>query len=228
MNRETYERLESHMRSQMNDSAHDTEHVYRVLYAALDIAAHEDGVDYGVLIAACLLHDIGRQEQYETGVCHAAAGAEKAHRFLTEQGFGQAFAKQVAACIRTHRYRGGSRPESLEAKILYDADKLDVTGAIGIARTLLYQGQVGEPLYSLASDGRVSDGAGDKEPSFFEEYKGKLEKIYAQFYTKRGAEAAAGRRKAAEAFYGSLLEEVRPVYETGSKRLNRALDSAAR
>ncbi|MBR2145622.1 MAG: HD domain-containing protein [Akkermansia sp.] len=46
----------------MTDSAHDREHVYRVLYAALNLARGEENVNYDVLIAACLLHDVGRRE----------------------------------------------------------------------------------------------------------------------------------------------------------------------
>lgn len=53
MNRETYEKLENYMLECMNDSAHDKEHIYRVLYSALDIASCEEDVDYDVLISAC-------------------------------------------------------------------------------------------------------------------------------------------------------------------------------
>lgn len=48
----------------------------------------------------------------------------------------------------THRFRKNRPPESPEAKILFDADKLDVTGAMGVARTLVYQGTMAQPLYS--------------------------------------------------------------------------------
>ena len=79
MDRQTYSLVESYMLSCMTDSAHDKEHIYRVLYTALDIAKHETNVDYDILICACLLHDIGRNEQFENpSVCHAEAGSEKA------------------------------------------------------------------------------------------------------------------------------------------------------
>lgn len=58
-------------------------------------------------------------------------------------------------------------PQSLEAKTLFDADKLDVARAIGIARTLLYKGIVSEPLYSVLPNGLVSTGESDAMPSFF-------------------------------------------------------------
>lgn len=60
-----YEKTEAYMLSCMNDSAHDKEHVYRVLYYALEIAKQEPDVDYEILITSCLLHDIGRKEQFE-------------------------------------------------------------------------------------------------------------------------------------------------------------------
>lgn len=88
MTNETYKILENYMLSCMDDSAHDKEHIYRVLYNALAIAQTEDNVDYDVLIGSCLLHDIGRKEQFENpALCHALVGSEKAYQFLIENGF---------------------------------------------------------------------------------------------------------------------------------------------
>ena len=126
----------------------------------------------------------------------------------------------------THRFRKSAEPQSLEAKILFDADKLDVAGAMGIARTLLYKGMVAEPLYNLGCNGMVSDGEKDSRPSFFQEYKYKLEKMYFHFYTERGAEMAKLRQQAAISFYESLLSEVTETYKGGRERLNRILGQA--
>ena len=69
------------------------------------------------MIAACLLHDIGRKEQFEDpSLCHAQVGAEKARTFLLKNGFGSEFADRVAACVRKHRYRSASPPEKMEEK----------------------------------------------------------------------------------------------------------------
>lgn len=224
MDREQYSLLENYMLSCMEDSAHDREHVYRVLYNALEIAGNEDNVDYDVLIGACLLHDIGRKEQFENPtLCHAAVGAGKAYRFLMEQGFGQDYAQRVRHCIETHRYRKNNPPQSLEAKILFDADKLDVTGAVGIARTLLYKGIVSEPLYSMLEDGTVSNGDGDASPSFFQEYKYKLENIYDNFHTAKAAAMAEERRSTAAEFYRGLYREVSTPYQNGKGVLDRIL-----
>ena len=148
MKKETYKMIEGYMLSCMTDSAHDPEHIYRVLYSALQIAKTEENVDHDVLIVACLLHDIGRKEQFEDpALCHAEVGAKKAYQYLLNNGFSDDFAQKVRHCIITHRFRKSRQPETLEAKILFDADKLDVTGAMGIARTLMYKADMQEPIY---------------------------------------------------------------------------------
>ena len=221
MNKKTYKKLENYMLDCMKDSAHDKEHVYRVLYSALDIAEHEKDVDYDILISACLLHDIAREEQNKNPeLCHAQVGAEKAYKFLVENNFQTDFAEKVKHCISSHRFRKNNEPESLEAKILFDADKIDAAGTLGIARTLVYQGAMCEPLYSVMSDGKVSDGNDDETPSFFQEYKYKLEKIYSRFYTERGKEIAEERRKTAISFYENMLREVSSTYEKGIEKLS--------
>ena len=221
MTKEQYQLLEDYMLSCMEDSAHDKEHIYRVLYNALQIAREETDVDYDVLIAACLLHDVGRKEQFaDPSLCHAMVGAEKATCFLRSRGFDEDFAEKVAHCIRVHRFRKAMPPQTLEAKILFDADKLDVTGAIGIARSLMYKAEVAEPLYTKREDGTICDGSGDMAaPSFFREYKFKLEKLYDKFYTARGAELAAQRRQIAADFYESLYREVNLGYTAGQQIL---------
>ena len=115
------------------------------------------------------MHDIGRKEQFEDpSLCHAQVGAEKARTFLLKNGFGSEFADRAAACIRKHRYRSASPPEKMEEKILFDSDKLEAAGLMGIARSLLYEGKAGTPIYSLGSDFEVLDGAGNEPPSFLE------------------------------------------------------------
>lgn len=226
MTAEMFGKIEGYMCSCMGDSAHDKEHIYRVLYNALEIARGEEAVDYDVLIAACLLHDIGRQEQFrDPSLCHAQVGAEKARKFLTEQGFSAEFGEKVYHCIQTHRFRKANQPQTIEAKILFDADKLDVTGAIGIARSLMYKADVAEPLYTKRPDGSISDGTEDESPSFFREYKFKLEKLYDRFYTEKGKALASGRQEIAKAFYESLYREVNEGYTEGSRLLSGLINT---
>lgn len=225
MKQSTYTLLENYMLSCMEDSAHDAEHIYRVLYNALDIARTEKGVNLDILITACLLHDIGRKEEFQNpGISHAEIGADKAYAFLLSHGFDKNFAEKVSTCIRLHSYRKSTPPDSIEAKILFDADKIDVTGALGTARTLQYAGAASEPLYSLSDDGQVSDGTNDSKPSFFHEYKYKLEKIYNRFYTKRGREIAVQRQDAAIEFYNHMLQEVNETYRNGAENLSKVIE----
>ena len=225
MKREEYNLIENYMLECMRDSAHDKAHICRVLNVALEIAEGEENVNYDVLIAACLLHDISRAEQYENpAVDHAKAGAQKAYTFLKENGFDEEFSRSVFHCIRTHRFRGNDAPETIEAKILFDADKIDATGTLGIARTLQYKAGFSEPLYSFDENGNVSDGTDDKQPSFFQEYKFKLERVYDRIITKSGKRIANERRKSAVSFYESMLSEVKSSYEKGKQILDKVIE----
>ncbi|MDO5843607.1 MAG: HD domain-containing protein [Methanocorpusculum sp.] len=226
MDADSFGTVEKYMLECMaEDTAHGKDHIYHVLYGALLIAEDFEEVDYDCLIVSCLLHDIGREEQLRNPkLCHAEVGAQKAERFLLSCGYSDSFAAKVSDCIKTHRFRKGQTPKTIEAKILFDADKLDVTGAIGIARTLAYKGLHGTSLYEIDSDGSVSGGENDSSDTFFHEYKFKLEGMYDRFYTKRGSELAAERRKAAEDFYEAVLNEVRNVTLCSRHLLNGKIE----
>ncbi|MCL2486231.1 MAG: HD domain-containing protein [Oscillospiraceae bacterium] len=225
MDRETYKVHEEYMLLQMNDSSHDRQHIYRVLYLALDIARCENNVDMDVLIASCLLHDIGRQRQFESpALCHASEGGAMAYDYLMRRGWSSEKANHVKKCVESHRYRTDNLPESIEAKILFDADKIDATGAMGIARTILYTGQMNTPLYLTDENGRVTDGADETAGlSFLHEYNFKLKNLYDRFFTRRGNEIASQRRAAAVNFYSNMLDEVKSTHEQGIKYLDAVL-----
>ena len=224
MTRNTYELFENYMLSCMKDSAHDKEHIYRVLYLALEIAQTEPDADMDVLICACLLHDIGRQAQFaDPKINHAQAGAGMAYRFLLEHQFPEAYAQQVHDCILSPRFRKSTPPESIEAKILFDADKIDVCGAAGIARTLLYQGHTKEPLYSLLPDGTVSDGTHDTAPSFFREYKYKLEHIYDTSIQQKALRSQSRGSRRQRTFTSLSTAKSAPTIKTAKKGCRLAL-----
>lgn len=215
-----YDKIEAYMLECMRDSAHDREHIYRVLYTALDIAESEPSADLEILTAACLLHDIGRPEQLaDPKLCHAEVGCKKAYNFLIGIGWAEERAAHVRDCVFTHRFRSDAPPQSIEAMILFDADKIDVSGAVGMARSLMYKGSVGEPLYTLNPDRSINDGSDTDEPSLFREYHFKLKKIYGKFFTERGREIAISRKKAADDFYNALLSEVKGLEKRGRERL---------
>lgn len=224
MKKDMYLQIEKYMLSLMNDSAHDNQHIYRVLFYALDIAKEFDA-DMDVLIAASLLHDIGRGAQYSNPECdHAIVGAHMAYDFLRGLGWPENKASHVKACISTHRYRNSEQAESMEAKILFDADKLDATGAMGIARTLVYNGIISQPLYYTDESGKVLNGLNDEIPSFFHEYHWKLKNIYDEFYTERARSFAEARRKASIEFYENIYKEVCTAHQNGLVLLNGKLE----
>ncbi len=224
MNKEMYSEIEKYMHSCMNDGAHDSQHIYRVLYFALDLAS-EFVVDMDVLIASSLLHDIGRDSQFKNPECdHAIVGANMAYNYLLKIGWEKGKATHVRSCIETHRFRNNHPPESIEAKILFDADKLDVSGAIGIARTLAYTGIVSNPLYSVDEDGIVLNGELDDKPSFFKEYNWKLKYIYDTFFTNKARKIAQWRQKASIDFYESMHNEVFAIHKKGISLLKEALE----
>ena len=224
MKKEMFSKIESYMLSLMKDGAHDSHHIYRVLYYALDIAK-EYTVDKNVLIAACLLHDIGREAQYKNPESdHAVVGADMAYDYLCNNEWSEDKALHVKACISTHRYRNDSPPGSIEAKILFDADKLDVTGTIGIARTLAYNGIIAQPLYFVDEEGEVLDGKMDSEPTFFHEFNWKLKAVYDKFFTNRAKTIAEERRKASIEFYESMYKEVASTHKNGMRLLNSLIE----
>jgi uncharacterized protein len=223
MEKEVFAKIEQYMLECMKDGAHDEQHIYRVLYFSLDIAENNI-VDNEVLIASALLHDIGREAQFkDKNLDHAIIGSEMAYKFIIDLGWDTEKANHIKNCIRTHRYRKNCEPDTMEAKILFDADKLDATGTMGIARTLAYKGIVAEPLYVIDENGKILNGINDTEPSFFREYNFKLKKLYDGFYTERAKEIGKERQRIAKLFYESMLKEVSETYEIGRKKLENEL-----
>lgn len=217
MQKEVFEKIESYMKQNCGESVHDEEHIYRVLYNALDIAKHEATVDFDVLITACLLHDIGRPAQLkDSSIDHAEYGSKMAFDWLINNNFENDFSSKVAECILCHRYRGNNIPKTIEAKILYDADKIDAAGLIGIARTLEYKGVINEPIYTTKYN-IVQNGIDKTKQSFFTEYVHKLSKVYDKMTTARGKEIALKRKSEAEYFYNHLYGYLNDLYISGNK-----------
>jgi uncharacterized protein len=218
-----YRKIEKYMHVCMNDGAHDSLHVYRVLYNCLIIADHYT-VDMDVLIASALLHDIGRDAQFkDKRVDHAVYGSEMAYTFVLKMGWDPEKANHVKYCISAHRYRTNELPRTMEAKILFDSDKLEASGTLGIARTLAYKGIVSEPLYSISETGRVLNGEEDTNESFFQEYCFKLRNVYGKFYTKEARAMAQKRRRSSREFYNCILSEATEVHEQGMMFLHKAI-----
>jgi uncharacterized protein len=216
MNKLMFVTIENYMHVCMKDSAHDPEHIFRVLYLSLNIASKiTEEINFDILIASCLLHDIGREEQYKNpNICHAEIGGIMAKEFLLKYGWSEKDSDHVKNCISTHRFRGNNIPETLEAKILFDSDKLDAVGCLGISRTLMYKGIVGDNLYGI-KDNKICLGENKNEKeTFLKEYNFKLKNLYDNFYTKEAAEMAKKQKECAQLFYINLVDQIKEIYNS--------------
>lgn len=133
------------------DAAHDFDHIERVMALADTIQAREGG-DLPTIWAAVAFHDIGQERERRHGGDHAQIGAELAAELLTNTQFPRQAIPAVQQAIRDHRLTGRRVPQSLEGRILYDADKLDALGAIGIGRLYCITGRYNQKVYSPVPD----------------------------------------------------------------------------
>jgi len=194
------------------DAAHDFDHVLRVLRLAERIGAAE-GADMEVLRAAALLHDVARAAEHAGGPCHAQAGAERVRGIL--RGHDPARVEAVARAVASHRFRSGEPPQSLEARILFDADKLDAMGAIGIARAYALAGAMGQRLWAEVPAGYLArrrdtaraDFAAD-EHTPVHEYAFKLAHLKDALFTPTARRLAEGRHAFMAEFFRRLDCEV--------------------
>lgn len=125
------------------DQAHDLEHALRVRAWGKQIGIQE-GADLLIVELAAILHDIGRSGTLSK--THAESGAALAGGILHKCGYPEDTIDAVKAAVLSHS-REGYEPETLEAKILYDADKLDFVGPMGIARLFVWLGKEGKPFF---------------------------------------------------------------------------------
>lgn len=193
-----------------DDPVHGFDHVLRVMRSAEEIG-EELGADLEVLRAAALLHDAAGADPRENRAEHESASAEFAQKILGEEGWPEERVQAVTECIVSHRYRGKQNPESLEAKILFDSDKLDVIGAFGVARTLGYAMQAGQPMFAEPSDQFMETGQTiPGEPhSAYHEYLFKLRNVKDRLHTDPARRLAAEREQVLVSFFEQLAAEAR-------------------
>jgi uncharacterized protein len=182
-----------------NDSAHDFDHVLRVL-ANADHIGRIEGADMAVLQTATLLHDIARANQKQTGQDHGTEGSWRARIILTETGQSVEFVEAVCHAIATHRFRVNNPPQTLEAQILYDADKLDSIGAIGVARVFAYSGHVNRPLWA-EDDCNVH--------TALQEFRVKLVKVKDSLFTETARQMAQERHLFMTEFFEQMAREIK-------------------
>jgi uncharacterized protein len=195
-----------------HDSVHGFDHVLRVL-RLVELIAPQLGADKEILYAAALLHDSADAAPIEgqDRSSHELTSADFARQVLLEEGWAEERIEAVQHCILSHRFRSSESPQTLEAKILFDADKLDVVGAFGVARTLGYAQQAGQPVFTEPSARFLE--RGELEPgelhSAYHEYLFKLRHIIDRLYTDPARRIAAKRFDVLERFFKQLADEAR-------------------
>jgi len=187
--------------------SHAWDHTLRVFQLCKHIGAVE-GAEMGVLLSAAYLHDIGRcyQDAANGTLCHAEKGAELALPILNRLPLEDVHRENILHCIRSHRFRGNNTPRSLEAKILFDADKLDSIGAVGVARAFLFAGEVGARLHSpeVNPEDTLSYSVDD---TGYREFKIKLIHIKDRILTAEGKRLADERHAYMVEFFNRFLTE---------------------
>ncbi len=229
------------------DSAHDFDHILRVLHMAEKIAQAE-GADVEIVRTAALLHDIGLDQgraSHETSAANrareilknlakhpersgevenSAAKSKTARSSLptdlslhesstaTQNDYSDQFIEAVAHAIEAHRFRSGPAPDTLEAKVLFDADKLDSIGAIGIARAFAFGGWRGQKLWADVpadyTDPMNGHEANPRQHTAVHEYVVKLAKIKDRMQTVTGRRIAQQRHEFMVKFYAQLDKEI--------------------
>lgn len=187
--------------------SHGWDHTLRVVSLCERIGP-EEGADIQVLRIAAYLHDIGRCEQDSSNgtICHARLGGRMARPIIKDLELTGEQKHNIIHCIQAHRFRGGEKPDTLEARVLFDADKIDAIGAVGVARAYLFAGELGARLHNpsvLVEDTLPYS----REDTGYREFKLKLNKIRDRMLTGEGRRLAAGRHTFMNAFFQRFLDE---------------------
>ncbi len=195
-----------------SDPVHGFDHIERVYFMARRLAI-EEGSDLEIVEAAALLHDAeGSHPADDTArLAHQHTSADFARQVLLAEGWQGERIEAVLHCIRAHRFRDErEQPQTPEAQILFDADKLDAIGAIGVARAIAFSLQAGQPVYSQPSRRFLQTGmleAGEAHTAYHE-YLFKLSKLKERLYTPAAKRIAEGRHKAMAQFFEELATEI--------------------
>lgn len=209
INVSTIEDLKSFARKCFLNSrgSHDWDHTQRVFNLCMHIGRVE-GADLEVLKIAAYLHDVGRslQDESKGTICHAEKGAEMARASLKRYPISDDKKDNIIHSIRAHRFRGNHQPRTLEAKVLFDADKLDAIGAIGIGRAYLFAGEVGAKLHNPSLDPEDTEPYSEEDTGF-REFRLKLSKIKDRMLTGEGSRMAKERHAFMDMFFERFLQE---------------------
>jgi uncharacterized protein len=191
-----------------NDFSHNSDHIFRVERLAKMIAKKEDA-DMEVLEAACLIFDIARELEDKGKIQdHAEEGVNIAQKVLKRINFPSDKIKNVCHAIYVHRRSKDRVPETIEAKILRDADYLDAMGAMDIARAISSSLQTQKYKRPIYVDKVFEPGDQDLSAIHFMTYQIISEKHQPEkFYTKKGRQMAKNRFEFLKEFVERFVDE---------------------
>lgn len=205
-----------------HDWAHGISHVQRVARMAVEIG-REEGANTEIIEIAAILHDIFQNKERRSsseGFRHEVEASKEASKILKELGFADETVSAVCHCIESHRKRARRiEPKTIEAKCLFDADKLDCIGAIGLVRSAFVSFDHGQEFFrdedieaykrrNVRPDGTIIDSSAHSSNL---EYELSLKAVAARMHTKTGKKLAKERAAFMDEFYNRLGKELRGV-----------------
>ena len=208
---ELEQRLENYIKQELDqngDSGHDLAHIKRVVTTAKQLSGEEEA-DPTIVIPAAWLHDcviIPKKDPRRNQASQLAA--EKAKTWLANEGFANSELEAIGHAIEAHSFSAGIPPETLEARVVQDSDRLDAIGAIGIARCFAIGGQMGAAIYHPEEPFPENREADDRN-WIVDHFFTKLLNLEDQFQTESGRREAQKRTD----FMKNYLQQLRA--ETG-------------
>ncbi len=191
-----------------DDPVHGFSHILRV-YRLCERIGRQENADLTIVRAAALLHDV--EGDVDVREDHHLAAARFAEKTLIKEGWSEEAIKAVVHCIRAHRFRDDSeKPQTLEAQVLFDADKIDAIGAVGVARAVAYAVRAGMDVYAPPSDLYLSSGKYEpgESQTVAHEYLFKLRHIKDRLFTPSGRSLAAERHELMVRFFEGWMKEI--------------------
>lgn len=190
------------------DPAHDVLHLDRVWANAHRIALDEGGINLKVLLAAAYLHDlVNLPKDHPDRKKASTYSAEKAEPILAQLGYSEADINAAQHAIKAHSYSAGIEPETQEAVILRDSDRLDALGAVGIARTFMVAGQMDRPLADPV-DPFAANRSLDDQLWSIDHWHLKLLQLPREMRTRKGQKIARKRARLMLAYLRQLAKEM--------------------
>jgi uncharacterized protein len=189
------------------DGGHDFGHLCRVFANAIHIAKHSEACDLEAIVAAVLFHDVvNLPKDHPERHLASTRSAEVAVEWFTEHGY-EIDLDLVAEAIRCHSWSAGIPPESLEARIVCDADNLEAVGAFGIARTFYVSGRMGSAIIDMA-DPHAERRELDDTTFARDHFQTKLLQLREHMHTDAGRALADQRHRFMVGFLEQLDREI--------------------